>query len=128
MGFKRMIYKRENMRILFLAVSVFCLFSTPSFGMCTGTVVKVPVLLENGQFSADTYEVGDKVWYITQAHVEDGRVILCTWSGPCYDGDYIHLSKVISVHGYKETMTGAEIRANSYESNEPCALSTVLLR
>ena len=99
--------------------------ASASYAMCTGEVIDSPVILASGEMS-DYYNIGDIIWNITQASVEDGEVFLCIWSGPCVSGDDVHLRKVIKVHGDTNLMSAMEIRENSYESNESCSLKYLM--
>lgn len=88
---------------------------------CTGTVVNAPVTLQGGRKS-DFYKQGETVWYITQYSVEGEDLFICSWGGDCVSGKDIHLSKVLEVQGNTDSMSGTEIRENSYETNQSCTL------
>ena len=100
---------------------------TSAQAMCTGVVVNAPVTLYGGE-KAKSYKQGEVVWYITQYFLKDANLYLCSWGGDCVSGDDVHLKKRLKVHGNTDDMSGAEVKENSYESNENCTLRDLELR
>lgn len=87
--------------------------------MCTGVIVNSPARTLYAGLN-DYYKPGEKVNYITQKRVVNGRTYYCSWGGYCFDSGDIRLHRVLAVKGNPAKMNGVEIKMNSYETLETC--------